>query len=66
MAPTLQKRIHSSVGISHDNDVVVKDNSGVLHYVPRGPDVNRIVQITQAAYDLLSPPDANTLYLITD
>jgi hypothetical protein len=27
-------------------------------------DVTDIVQITQAAYDALSPPDADTLYVI--
>lgn len=28
--------------------------------------VHRIVTLTQAAYDALSPPDANTLYVVTD
>ena len=28
--------------------------------------INQIVVLTQAAYDALSPPDANTLYVITD
>lgn len=27
--------------------------------------VQRIVVLTQAAYDALSPPDANTLYVVT-
>lgn len=29
-------------------------------------DIKQIVSITQAAYDILSPPDAETLYLITE
>ena len=35
--------------------------TGVVHSTT----VTKIVTITQAAYDLLAPPDPNTLYLIT-
>ena len=35
-------------------------------YVPRGVDVRRIVVLTQAAYDAIAIPDANTLYLIAE
>ena len=28
-------------------------------------DVERVVKLTQVAFDALSPPDANTLYLVT-
>ena len=28
--------------------------------------IRAIVRLTQAAYDALSPPDANTLYVVTD
>lgn len=36
--------------------------AGVVHSTV----IKQIVTITQAAYDALSPPDADTLYLIED
>jgi len=44
----------SNTWINSDPDVTSSDNS-----------VNDIVTLTQSAYDALSSPDANTLYLIT-
>ena len=35
-------------------------------FVPRGVDVRRIVVLTQAQYDAIAIPDANTLYLIAE
>ena len=55
----------SQVGLSAANDLLVRDPvTGLNHYVPRGATVRFIVQMTQAAYDALDPPDDNTLYII--
>ena len=35
-------------------------------YASRSPDVRRIVVLTQAQYDAIAIPDANTLYLIAE
>jgi len=41
------------------------DSEGSIQGFPAAVGVNKIVALTQAEYDALTPPDANTLYVIT-
>lgn len=65
MTDILRQIAGRQVGLDANNNLLVRDpETNVNHYVPRGADISRIVVITQAAYDLLSPPVATTLYVI--
>lgn len=48
-----------------DGRLIYKDASGSVQGFPGGDGINKIVALTQAEYDALTP-DATTLYVITD
>lgn len=48
-----------------DGRLLYKDDSGSVQGFPGGDGINKIVALTQAEYDALTP-DATTLYVITD
>jgi len=48
-----------------DGRLIYKDDSGSVQGFPGGDGINKIVALTQAEYDALTP-DATTLYVITD
>ena len=48
-----------------DGRLIYKDASGNVQGFPGGDGINKIVALTQAEYDALTP-DATTLYVITD
>ena len=47
-----------------DGRLIYKDASGAVQGFPGGDGINKIVALTQAEYDALTP-DATTLYVIT-
>lgn len=52
-------------GLDVDNNLLLRDlATNAYDYVPRSADITKIVKLTQAAYDALSPPVATTLYVI--
>jgi hypothetical protein len=48
-----------------DGRLTYKAAAGTLAHLPTAEGVNRIVSITQAAYDALTPKVATTLYIVT-
>jgi hypothetical protein len=48
-----------------DGRLIYKDSAGAIQGFPGGDGINKIVALTQAEYDALTP-DATTLYVITD
>lgn len=48
-----------------DGRLIYKDSSGAIQGFPGGDGINKIVALTQAEYDALTP-EATTLYVITD
>ena len=48
-----------------DGRLMYTDSEGSIQGFPAAVGVNKIVALTQAEYDALTPPDANTLYVIT-
>jgi hypothetical protein len=64
--PPIRKTLAGShrVGLSDAGDLLVTNpTTGVNEYVPRSTTIKRIVQLTQAAYNALTP-DAATMYVI--
>jgi len=47
-----------------DGRLTYRQSSGTLAHLPTAEGFNRIVSLTQAAYDALTP-DATTLYIVT-
>ncbi|HCA35927.1 MAG TPA: hypothetical protein DEP13_04715 [Gammaproteobacteria bacterium] len=59
----LLKRFHSetAMDVRTEHELVQSDVSGV----PGASSIANIISLTQAQYDAISAPDANTFYIIT-
>jgi hypothetical protein len=62
--PSLANKADTSALTAHINDTTsvhgIADTSALL----TGNGISTVVNVTQAEYDALSPPDANTLYVV--
>lgn len=52
--------------ITDEGNIAVATSASVFQTFVKVDGITSIVRLTQAAYDALSPPDANTLYVVTD
>lgn len=55
----------SAYDVAVANGFVGTEAQWLAQWVETDGSITRVVSLTQAAYNLLSPPDANTLYVIT-
>jgi hypothetical protein len=64
--PTASSLADGEVAVnSADGCLFLKKQGGEVGTIPGAVGFNRIVSLTQAEYDALSPADSTTLYIVT-
>lgn len=51
--------------ITDEGNIAVATSASAFQTFAKAEGITGIVRLTQAAYDALSPPDADTLYVVT-